>query len=177
MMNYWKAGVIGMAEGIKKNEKRGRDVYPDIFNLPHHQSPTRPHMSLYDRSAQFASYKALSGYEDMVAEEARETDTALELEESDLELLSQKLSLISDVVADGEHPALTFTVFVPDTKKAGGKYVEITDGVKKVDAVNRKIVLMSMEGRGHMNKTIDFEKISAIRGKLVDYMDDAMWDG
>ena len=163
-----------MAEGIKKNERSGREAYPDIFNLPHWQSPTRPHMSLYDRSAQFSSYKALSGYEDMVAEEARETDAAMELEEEALALLSQKLNLISDVISDGNHPTLTFTVFVPDKKKAGGKYVEITDAVKKVDTVGRKLVLMSTESRGHLNKTIDFDKITAIHGELVDYLDDAM---
>lgn len=163
-----------MAEGIKRNERRGRDAYPDIFNLPHHQSPTRPHMSLYDRSAQFASYKALSGYEDMVAEEARETDAALELEEYELELLNQKLSLIADVIEDGTRPTLTFTVFVPDEKKSGGKYVELTDTVKRVDTVYRKLVLMRTEGRGNLNKTIDFDKIAGIKGELVDYMDETM---
>ena len=162
-----------MAEGIKKNERRGRDAYPEIFNLPHHQSPTRPHMSLYDRSAQFASYKALSGYEDMVAEEARETDTAMELEEYELELLNQKLSLIADVIEDGIRPTLTFTVFVPDKLKAGGKYVELTDTVKQVDTVYRKLVLASTRDSG-MNNTIDFDKIARIKGELVDYMDETM---
>lgn len=160
-----------MAEGIKEKERRGRDAYPDIFNLPHWQSPTRPHMSLYDRSAQFAAYKALSGYEDMVAEEARETDTVMELEEYELDLLNQKLNLISDVIDDGTRPTLTFTVFVPDERKAGGKYVDITDTVKRVDSVSRKLVLMSTRESG-MNKTIDFDKIASIRGELVDYMDD-----
>lgn len=46
-------------------------TYADIISLPHRQSPDRPHMSLYDRAAQFGSYKALTGYEDMVADEAR----------------------------------------------------------------------------------------------------------
>ena len=30
-----------------------KDPYADIRLLPHHQSDTRPHMSLYDRAAQF----------------------------------------------------------------------------------------------------------------------------
>lgn len=162
-----------MAEGINKNERRGRDAYPDIFNLPHHQSPTRPHMSLYDRSVQFASYKALSGYEDMVAEEARLTDTAMVLEDYEIEVLNQKLNLIADVIEDGEHPTVTFTVFVPDERKAGGKYVEIVDTVKRVDAVARKVVLTSTRDSG-MNKTIDFDKIAGIKGELVDYMDDTV---
>ena len=63
-----------MSKGITEKEPDPRVVYADIIDLPHWQSPTRPHMSLYDRSAQFASYKALSGYEDMIQEEARLTD-------------------------------------------------------------------------------------------------------
>ena len=66
-----------MSKGIQGKEPDARKVYADIIDLPHWQSPTRPHMSLYDRSAQFASYKALSGYEDMVAEEAWLTDSRL----------------------------------------------------------------------------------------------------
>lgn len=119
-MEYRKK-VNGMAKGITGKEPDPRIVYADIIDLPHWQSPTRPHMSLYDRSAQFASYKALSGYEDMVAEEARITDEEMQLSESKITMLNQKLNLIADAVKDGTHPELTFTVFVPDEKKSGGK--------------------------------------------------------
>ena len=60
-----------MTHGITEKEPDPREVYADIIDLPRHRSETHPPMSLYDRSAQFASYKALSGYEDMIAEEAR----------------------------------------------------------------------------------------------------------
>ena len=100
-----------------------RIIYADIIDLPHWQSPTRPHMSLNDRSAQFASYKSLRGYEDMVGEEARQTEKELQLGERELQRLNQKLTLLSDVLDDGEHPKLTFTVFVPDARKSGGKYI------------------------------------------------------
>lgn len=160
-----------MSKGIKGNEPDPRIVYAGIIDLPHWQSPTRPHMSLYDRSAQFASYKALSGYEDMVAEEARLTDRKLELEDYELELLNQKLSLVADVIADGHHPILTFTVFEPDERKEGGRYVEITDTVKRIDTTGRKVILASTRESG-LNKTIDFDRIAAVHGELVDYMDD-----
>lgn len=164
-----------MAKGITGKEPDPRIVYADIIDLPHWQSPTRPHMSLYDRSAQFASYKALSGYEDMVAEEARLADAELQLSESAIELLNQKLGLIADVIEDGTHPELTFTVFVPDEKKAGGKYVDVTDAVKKIDTVYRKVILMGTEGRSKRNKTLDIDKITAIHGGLVDYLDDVSY--
>lgn len=161
-----------MTKGLKDGEPNGRDVYPDIIDHPHWQSPPRPHMSLYDRAAQFSAFDALAGYSDMVAEEQRETGTQVELEEYELEALNQKLNLISDVIADGEKPVVTFTYFVPDEKKAGGEYVEITDAVKKVDSVGRLVMLMSTEGKAGINKTISFDRIIEITGDLVDYMDD-----
>ena len=162
-----------MIKGIKDKEPDPRIVYADIIDLPHWQSPKHPHMSLNDRSAQFASYKALSGYEDMVTEEARLTDSKLELQEHELEILNQKLSLLADVLADGHHPLLTFTVFEPDEYKDGGRYVDITDTVKRIDTTNRKVILMSTRDSG-VNKSIGFDRIASIHGELVEYMDDWM---
>lgn len=161
-----------MAQGIKGKEPSGREMYPDIYNLPHWTSPTRQRMSLYDRSAQFASYKALSGYEDMVAEEARLTDAKVELEEYELENLNQKLNLIADVIADGTQPTVTITYFVPDERKAGGEYRTVTETIKRVDTAMRRVVLTSTRESG-LHNTIDFDRISAISGELVDYMDDS----
>jgi hypothetical protein len=59
-----------MTKGIQQNEPDARIVYADIIDLPRHQSATRPHMSLYDRAAQFAPFAALSGYDEMITEEA-----------------------------------------------------------------------------------------------------------
>jgi hypothetical protein len=63
-----------MTKGITNKEPDPEIVYADIFHHPHWQSPTRPHMSLYDRAAQFAPFAALTGYEDMVSEEARRVE-------------------------------------------------------------------------------------------------------
>lgn len=46
--------------------------YSDIIDHPHYQSKTRPHMSMYDRAAQFSPFAALTGYEEFVEETARE---------------------------------------------------------------------------------------------------------
>ena len=62
---------------------------------------------------------------------------------------------------------------MPDEHKAGGAYVEVTDTVKKIDSIARKVVLMSTEGRAGLNKTIDFDRVINITGELVDYMDDS----
>lgn len=147
-----------MTKGITEREPDPRVIYADIIDLPHWRSPTRPHMSLHDRAAQFAPFAALTGFEDMIAEESRDTDMKMEPQESQLEALNRKLNRISDEIASGMHPAVTFTVFVPDEHKAGGRYIDITDTVKKVDPVGRKIILMSTLASS-MNKTIDFDHV------------------
>jgi len=47
--------------------------YDDIINLKHHVSKKHPQMSLYARSAQFAPFAALTGYEEAIKETARKT--------------------------------------------------------------------------------------------------------
>ena len=163
-----------MAKGITDKEHDPRIVYADIIDLPRHQSKTHPHMSLYNRAAQFSSYKALSGYEDMVAEEARITDQAIELSEEQKDLLGEKLDLISDVVQDGGNPQIIFTVFEPDKRKTGGRYLEISDQVKKVDPVTRTVILKSVKEVSGVNNVISFDRIVGIRGDLVDYLDDML---
>ena len=54
--------------------------YEDIINLPHHVSKKHPQMSIEARSAQFAPFAALTGYEEVV----KETEKIVEQEvESD----------------------------------------------------------------------------------------------
>ena len=160
-----------MTKGLKIDEANGRDIYPDIIDHPHWQSPTRPHMSLYDRAAQFASFDALAGYSDMVKEEERETRTMIQIEDYEMERLSQKLNLISDVIEDGEYPALTITYFVPDKRKTGGEYVSVTEEIKKIDPVCHKVILKKTEGIAKLNVEIDINRIIDIRGPLVDDME------
>lgn len=48
--------------------------YDDIINLPHHVSKKHPQMSLYARSAQFAPFAALTGYEDVIKETEKKVE-------------------------------------------------------------------------------------------------------
>lgn len=54
--------------------KMEKDNYEDIINLPHHESKTHPHMSLYNRAAQFSPFAALTGYEDAIKEAQRKQE-------------------------------------------------------------------------------------------------------
>ena len=163
-----------MSKGLKDGERNGRDVYPDIIDHPHWQSPVRPHMSLYDRAAQFSAFDALAGYSDMIREWQRITDEQVHPEGYELEVLNQKLTLIADALRSGRHPELSFSVFVPDEHKAGGRYETVFGSVKKIDPVARKMILTSTgaEDRGSTNRIIAMDRIIAIHGEQVNFPDD-----
>lgn len=116
-----------------------KNPYDDIINLPRHQSATHPHMSSYDRAAQFSPFAALTGYEDAVTETARLTDRRVELDEYGKSALNERLNIIQDT--PDEQPKVSITYFLPDKKKSGGEYVTLTGGVKKIDEYEH-IVLM-----------------------------------
>ena len=130
-----------MAKGITGKEPDPREVYADIIDHPHWESPTHPPMSLYDRAAQFAPFAALSGYDDMIDEEARLVDNRIELSEEELGELNRKLGLMDETIRNGERPNITVTYFIPDPLKPGGVYQTITKKVRRVDAVHGIIQL------------------------------------
>ena len=129
--------------------------YADIIGLPHRQSSKRRHMSLHDRAAQFAPFAALSGYDDMVAEEARLTDSEIRLSEYEMDMLNQKIRMLEDAIGRGGHPRVSLTFFKPDLRKDGGKYECVSGYVKKINRIDRKIVLF---GSDH----IDDKRVSPV---------------
>lgn len=112
--------------------------YDDMIDLPHHVSAKRPQMSLYDRAAQFAAFKALTGYEDCVTEAARLTGERIELDDASLSLLNGKIQILQDEIKN--RPDVSVTYFVPDKKKDGGEYVTVNGSVKRIDEVERSII-------------------------------------
>lgn len=113
--------------------------YVDIINMPHHTSQTRPRMSMLNRAAQFSPFAALTGYDAAVKETARLTDDKIELDECAIEMLSDKLQIITEHLDD--MPQITFIYFEPDKKKSGGAYVGVTGIVKEIDEFERIVVL------------------------------------
>lgn len=107
------------------------DNYEDIINLPHHVSKTRKPMSRENRAAQFAPFAALTGYDTSVAEEARLTDKKIELSEEQLNDLNFKLGYLMDNIKFELEVAITY--FIPDDKKAGGRYDTVTGVVRRID--------------------------------------------
>lgn len=52
-------------------------AYDDIINLPHHQSRKHPHMSRHQRAAQFMPFAALTGYNQVIEQTAKNAETAI----------------------------------------------------------------------------------------------------
>ena len=92
------------------------EKYADILSLPHHVSPTRRRMSMAERAAQFSPFAALAGYGEAIQD-------------------------ILGMLEQGGCPAVKIICFQPDRKKDGGKYVTVYGVVKRVDEVQRHIVL------------------------------------
>ena len=117
--------------------------YDDIIDLPHHISTRRAHLSMPQRSAQFASFAALKGFEDEIAETARVTDKKLILDENEIEILNEALQYISYNI--NENLEVSITYFVPDKLKSGGAYVTKKGTVKKIDTFNKSVTVDNAE--------------------------------
>lgn len=113
--------------------------YDDIIDLPHHVSATRPQMPMMDRAAQFSPFAALTGYDAAIKETARLTDQKIDLDDYEKEEINDKIQLITEHL--GEDFEVVITYFQPDSRKAGGAYVDAVGIVKKIDEYDRVIIL------------------------------------
>lgn len=113
--------------------------YDDIIKMEHHKSKKHPPMSLYARSAQFAPFAALTGYEEAVRETAREVGERIEIDDELKEILDGKIQILSEQIR--KKPEIIFTYFIPDLTKEGGSYISVTGIVKKIDLYYQKIIL------------------------------------
>lgn len=134
------------------------DDYSDIINLSRPVSK-RPRMSLEQRSAQFAPFAALTGYEGQVKETARLTNKKIEINEELKEILNKKIQLIQKKIK--EQPQIEITYFIPDLKKEGGRYETICNAIQKIDMYTNEIVMLD-------GTRIDIDDIIDIQGNLFE---------
>ena len=113
--------------------------YDDIIDRPRPVSKKHPPMPMEKRAAQFLPFAALTGFEREIAEAARLTEAAPELGEDALAALDERLALLRQRLA--EQPEVKITRFLPDEKKAGGRYESLTGLVRRLDETNRALVL------------------------------------
>ena len=96
-------------------------------------------MPVEDRAAQFAPFAALSGHGEAIAETARLTEGKIELDDYEKLKLDEKLYILQERIA--EVPTVCITYFRPDTKKNGGAYLTISQGLKKICPQERLLVM------------------------------------
>lgn len=133
------------------------EKYDTIINLPYNGVKKHDRMTLEERSAQFAPFAALTGYEGQIKEEARLTSKRIEIDEELKTMLDAKIQIITEKISN--KPKVEIIYFVPDNKKDGGEYVSITDIVKKIDHYNRCIIMEN-------NIKIPIDEIININGDM-----------
>ena len=72
-------------------------------------------------------------------------------------MMNAKLAVIAQHIKD--QPNITVTYFIPDDKKAGGRYVTVSGNVRKLDGLKR--VIMRVDGT-----RIPIEDVRMIEGDL-----------
>lgn len=112
--------------------------YEDILYMPHHVSTKHPPMSASDRAAQFSPFAALTGHDAAIQETGRLTDVQVEQSEEQRALLDRKQQYLATL----ERPEVAVTYFLPDGRKDGGAYVTVTGQLKRIDPVERVLILV-----------------------------------
>ena len=116
--------------------------YSDIIDLPHHQSIHRPHMTVYNRAAQFAPFAALVGYDEMVQDTADILllDKRVILSEDARSLLDAKLQGIKEII--NQNPEIKIVYFDENANRLGGRYVLHSGKVKKIEEYPAMLVFL-----------------------------------
>lgn len=144
-----RAGQGKKTEAVGKEHMRenGRDTeeerweYGDLLYLPHHISVRHPPMSVADRAAQFSPFAALTGYDAAVQETARLTQERVELDESQKEMINEKIQRLLEQLRKKAHPIWKITYFQPDQWKEGGCYRTVAGKVKKIGGIGTELVM------------------------------------
>ena len=114
--------------------------YDEMINLPRPE-PVRARMDELSRAAQFAPFAALTGYDEAVMETARLVDEKIELSEDERAYLDEQTKKIREI----PEREIAVTYFICDKHKSGGAYLTVRGFVKKIDEIERLLVLMSGE--------------------------------
>ena len=113
--------------------------YDDILHLPHPTSVRHPRMPISERAAIFSPFAALTGHAGAIAETTRLTKQKMELDEDTKAEVDWRQAVLMEHIA--EQPEITVTWFQPDERKDGGAYLTATGRLKKLDEIQRVLVL------------------------------------
>ena len=91
-----------------------------------------------DRATQFSPFAAFTGHDGIIAEAARLTDERPILDES----VKQEISDLIQLASTDSNLVLNIVYFVPDSRKTGGAYMEISGRIKKL-IPHEKLLIMN----------------------------------
>lgn len=63
------------------------------------------------------------------------------IDENAKAILDEKLRLLAETIED--HPRAAVTYFLADKKKSGGEYITATGNVKKINSVQREVIMLN----------------------------------
>ena len=96
-------------------------------------------MPISERAAILSFFVALASHARAIAETARLTNQKAELDEDARAELDRRQAVLLEQI--GQQPEVTVTWFQPDERKDGGAYVTTTGWLKKIDEIERVLVL------------------------------------
>ena len=109
--------------------------YEDILYLNHYELKYHPKMDLYSRSAQFAPFQALVGYEKLIEEKGKRKES----ERVVGELEEEKINNCLQTLLEYEKKDILVEIIYYSKKEKTIK--KITDIYQKIDIVNHSIIL------------------------------------
>ena len=96
-------------------------------------------MPISQRATIFRPFAAFSGHSITEVEATRLTDQKIELDEDTRTEVDRQPSIQLEHIS--EQPEITVTWFQPDERKDGGAYLTATGRLKKLDEIQRVLVL------------------------------------
>jgi hypothetical protein len=107
--------------------------FDKIINLERPFFDRFPPMPQSSRAVQFGAFRALTGHEEAISEEARLTDSFLEVSREKTVLINRRMNEAKEIIS--QRPEVTVVHFIPDEYKSGGKYVSYTGNLRLIDDV------------------------------------------
>lgn len=111
--------------------------YKKILDLNPPRIKNHIPMTRENRAAQFSPFAALTGYHEIIEEEARYVEKKRRLSQEAREELDRKIQLL--MKEDKRQEEIELVYFLHDHKKEGGRYIRIRGRIKEIDKKYVKI--------------------------------------